>query len=291
MIIDVHTHLWPQEMTPKYLERYFTQRGAEKADLTLRAEGLLQSMEDSRVEVSIVSALCFGPAYAPEDVEKMNTYVKAQIDEEPRRLIGFCTVNPFAREAVSTLRRLIEEDGFKGLKLHGNMQEFYPDNPELYPVYETMADYGLPILFHSGGIGLPPVKDDFGRPGRFDAVACDFPELPMILGHGGRIWYSETAMLLRKHQNVYADISTNIGRLEREAARPLLELSAKVKVWAGETRALLFGSDYPFYGQQETIEAAGSIKLIQDEDIVEEKDIQDMISRNAWAFCEKTKIL
>ena len=62
-------------------------------------------------------------------------------------------------------------------------------------------------------------------------------------------------MLLRKHPNVYADVSTNFGRDEGSFGRPLLDLLAQVKGWAGSIDRILFGSDYPLYDQVTTLRA------------------------------------
>lgn len=291
MIIDIHTHLWPPEQTPEYLQTYFKGRKRDGALDVLTAAGLIDSMNRTGINKSIVSALCFEPDTPAEVIGKMNDYVRRQCQEYTPQLIPFCTINPLAQDAVTTLRRLLEEDNFKGLKLHGNMQRFYPDDTRLYPIYEMMQAYGLPILFHSGGIGLPPVRDEYGYPLRFDAVACDFPALPIILGHAGRIWYNETAMMLRKHKNIYADISTNIGRMAEFAARPMADLLRTVKVWAGTTATLLFGSDYPFYDQKKTIDVVKNAPRHCAEKIVSDEDITAIMETNAQRFCEKTKII
>ena len=116
-----------------------------------------------------------------------------------------------------------------------------------------MQDYGLPVLFHSGSIGIIPYRDSFSNPSYIDEVACDFPQLTIIIGHSGKIWYEETAMLLRKHKNIYTDISTNIGRDSFSSEHPMAWLLYKIKSYAGCIDRVFFGSDYPFYMQGETI--------------------------------------
>lgn len=255
MIIDVHAHLWAPEHTPAALRDYFSGRGVNGDGAgILTAEGLLRSMEEAGIDHAVVSALAFSAAWDNAAIAPVNQYVMEQVKRSAGKLTGFCTVAAFGGEAsAAALRECVEEKGFRGLKLHCNMQQFYPNDERLYPLYAVMEEYGLPVLFHSGGIGVRPYKDRFGHPSYVDDVACDFPGLPIILGHAGRIWYDDTAMLLRKHPNVYADISTNFGRGPEEPAKPLQSLFEKVKCWAGTTEHLLFGSDYPFYGQQRTL--------------------------------------
>lgn len=290
MRIDVHTHLWPVEKTPDYLLSYFNQQTNTESITRLSADGLMQSMDESGIQKSIVSALCFSPAYSNDDLDCFNQYVKQQVGLYPNRLSGFCTINPMEKDAIKYLCKLIEVDGFKGLKLHCNMQQFYPDDSRLYPIYQKMQDYHLPILFHSGGIGLPPIRDHYGQPSRFDSVACDFPHLTIILGHAGRIWYDETAMMLRKHKHVLADISTNIGREKISASAPMALLLDKIKTWAGSTNALLFGSDYPFYSQKATVNILESIPAENKTVYTTAKDIEFILAVNAQRFCDEFKI-
>ena len=55
-----------------------------------------------------------------------------------------------AREA----RRLIEEHGVKGFKFHPTVQGFYPHDRMAWPIYEVVAEYGMPAIFHSGHSGI-----------------------------------------------------------------------------------------------------------------------------------------
>lgn len=72
---------------------------------------------------------------------------------------------------------------FRGLKLHPNIQCFYADDQRLYPLYQWLEEHHYPALFHTGGIGLNGIRDCYGAPERIDTIACDFPDLPIIMGH------------------------------------------------------------------------------------------------------------
>jgi len=290
MRIDIHTHLWPEERTTDALKSYFAARGMDPAQ-TLSAEGLLASMDsDAGVGLSVVSALAMAAGETNESLAAVNEYVAAEIARSEGRLVGFCTVDPFAGKAsADALERYIDSFGFKGLKLHQNIQTFYPDDERLYPVYEVLQRRRLPVLFHTGGIGIRPLMDKYSALAPIDDVACLFPGMPIILGHAGRGMYDEVALLMRKHENVYADISANFAKLDGFEYVALQEMIARVKIWTGGVSKLLFGSDYPFYGQQQTIELLE--RADEGETLVSGVDIPTIASGNAASFVEKYGLL
>ena len=124
-----------------------------------------------------------------------------------------------------------------------------------------------------------------------ETVACDFPERPIIMGHAGRISYETTAMLLRKHPQVYADISTNFGRMPGVEWKQLERLLETVKIWCGNTDKLLLGSDYPFYSQEDTVVIVRELqRRLEQGGILEKEDIEGVLDRNGERFCLKYKI-
>ncbi len=292
MILDTHTHLWPVNETPSALLQYFEKRKIrEKIAKIMSADGLLAYMEKCDVEQSIVSAIALQSGLSNEDLQPFNMYVKQETDRSKGKLRGFFTVDPLGgQESIGLIKRCIEEMGFQGLKLHPCIQQFYPNDNRVYGIYEVMQRYGLPILFHSGGIGVVPFRDCFGQPRYLDDVACDFPDLSILMGHGGRIWYDETAMLLRKHRNVFADISTNFGRSEEHRSGPMEWLLYKIKVWAGTFERVLFGSDYPFYFQDETLDVlkgAGESLNNRYHHFFTQDDMADITYNNPKMFCKR----
>ena len=75
-------------------------------------------------------------------------------------LIPFASIDPNkGTRAVEEAKRLIRDYDVKGFKFHPNVQAFYPNDRSIYPLYEIVAEAGLPALFHTGhsgiGSGLP----------------------------------------------------------------------------------------------------------------------------------------
>jgi predicted TIM-barrel fold metal-dependent hydrolase len=291
-MIDVHTHLWPASKTSGELITYFEKRKmADRLSHYFSSDGLLELMDKNNISKSIVAAIPLHAGMDNDDLAPFNEHVRKETQKASDRLVGFCTVDPLGgRESVRILRKYIEEGAFRGLKLHPCIQEFFPNDERVYPLYETMQAYGMPVLMHTGGLGIPPFRDLYGRPSLLDDVACRHPELPVLMGHAGRIWYDETAMLLRKHSSMYADISTNLGRDVDRISGPLEWLLTRVKVWVGSFDRILFGSDYPFYFQDETLDALkGAQRALEQRDrgFITDGDITAITDINPNQFFER----
>ena len=166
------------------------------------------------------------------------------------------------------------------------------DDNRLYPLYAELEERRCPVLFHSGDIGVLPMKDRHTRATLFDTIACDFPDLPIVLGHAGRTDWATVSGLLRKHKNVYAEISSVIGRDTRTQTRPLLRLLENVKEWAGTIDRVLFGSDSPLYSQKVTQDNLDRLRseISQFDTVVTGDDLDGLRDRNSGVFADKYQL-
>ncbi|WTX00808.1 amidohydrolase family protein (plasmid) [Streptomycetaceae bacterium NBC_01309] len=159
-------------------------------------------------------------------------------------LIPFCSVDPRAgRAAVAKLRQLVS-DGARGLKLHPSLQAFEPNDTAFYPLYETAAELGVPVVFHTGqtgiGAGLPGgrgIKLRYSDPMLIDDVAADFPTLTIVMAHPSVPWQDAAISSATHKANVYIDLS---------GWSPKYFPAQLVRAMNGPLRhKVLFGSDFP----------------------------------------------
>jgi predicted TIM-barrel fold metal-dependent hydrolase len=152
----------------------------------------------------------------------------------------------------------LKREGFRGFKLHPDYQDFFVDDPCMYPFYELAAAESMFILFHAGvDRGLPhPVHS---TPKRLAAIHKAVPELCMIVAHlGGEDAYEETAVHLLGH-DLYMDTSFVLRKMpETYRKRFLLE---------HPTDRLLFASDSPWTDQGEELEFLLQLPFLTDNDI------------------------
>jgi hypothetical protein len=103
--------------------------------------------------------------------------------------------------------------GLRMIKIHPPHQLLFPNDylngvKELEIIYRAAEANGIPVMFHTGTSVFPGARNKYGDPIHLDDVAIDFPKLKIILAHGGRpIWMDTAFFLLRRHPNIYLDIS------------------------------------------------------------------------------------
>ena len=162
----------------------------------------------------------------------------------PDVIVPFASVDPARPDAVERARRLIDEHGVKGFKFHPNLQAFFPDDRNAYPLYEVIAEAGLPALFHSGhsgiGTGLPGgggFRLKYSNPMCLDDVAADFPDLQIVLAHPSFPWQDEAISVCLHKANVWIDLSG----WSPKYFPPQLVQYANTQL----REKVMFGSDFP----------------------------------------------
>jgi len=237
MIIDVHTHAFPDHLAARAMAQLQAGTDEVKAVLDGTTGALLRSMDGAGVDASVVASI----ATRPEQFEPILRWSAAI---RSSRLVPFPSVHPAAPEGVEQVRRLAAE-GFRGIKLHPYYQQFTVDEPRLEPVYQALAECGLVLLLHCGfDISFP--RDRVADPVRLRRVVERFPNLRLVAAHLGawRDWDEVERHLVG--QPVYFDISTSFEFMDRAQAERILRRHPADR--------LLFGSDSPWMDQQRTIE-------------------------------------
>lgn len=212
-----------------------------------------------------VERACLISYVAPEVMgytEDANDSVAKYAREDRKRLIPFGSVHPRrSKDPRRDVERLASKLEIGGLKIHPPHQLFAPNAyvdrgySKLRTIYKTAERLRLPVMIHTGTSIFPGARSKYGDPIALDDVAQDFPGLTLIMAHGGRPLWCETAFfLLRRHANVYMDISSIPPRRLLEWFPRIERIEDKV----------LFGSDWPgpgIPGMGEEIAAIRSLPL------------------------------
>ncbi|MDE3136871.1 MAG: amidohydrolase, partial [Acidobacteriota bacterium] len=184
---------------------------------------------------------------------EVNDWVAKYCQADPSRLIPFGSVHPrFIDDAGKEVDRLAKL-GIRGLKLHPSHQVVAPNAylngmKQLSAMYERAQAHRMPVMIHTGTSIFPGARNLYAQPMLADDVAVDYPDLPIILAHGGRpLWMNEAFFLVRRHENVVIDVSSI-------PPQSLLQYFPRLEEIADKA---LFGSDWPGPGVPDV---AGNIR-------------------------------
>lgn len=288
MIIDVHTH------TPLYRNAVpkdkIVMNDVWRPDRAVQATVSWQDYMDNMQEVD--RAIVFGIAWNPDGSGSgltsdyrseaaggnLNDDTAAFVRAYPDKLIGFMGIHPYDPKMLDEIERCRSDLGLRGVKLGANYQNYDPLDDRALKIYRRAEELGLPIMFHTGTspVQMAPIR--YSHPLVMDQIAMRYPNLKMILAHMGHPWQVDTCVVIRKHPNLYADISALFYR-----PFSCYEAFRKATEW-NILHKLLFGTDYPITHPRENIEALRAINhIVEGTNFprVPEEAIEAIIHRNS----------
>jgi len=278
MIVDVHTHTPTHRgpVPPHEEEWNALGRPDGSVRVTCSWDEYEAAFSEAGVDVSLVFNIArLDPAVDPKS---FNDSTAQFVSEAPKKRIGFMSVHPHDPNVLDEMDRCIGELGLKGIKLGPNYQNFDPLGPEAERVLDEAERRGLPIVFHQGTSPIRSAPLRYAHPLTIDEVAIRHPELRIVMAHMGHPWQADTIAVIRKHPNVYADVSALYYR--------------PWSYWSGMRLAtewnvlhkLLLGSDWPVIKPAETIAGLRRVNAViagTSMPPVPEQAIDDIIHRDA----------
>jgi predicted TIM-barrel fold metal-dependent hydrolase len=242
----VHIHIQPwRDVKPGVLE---TMRRGKEADW----DRLIQVMDDPRALLEVMDQAGVWRVglvnYPSPDIigftDATNTFAARYAEADPVRLLPYGGVHArFTKDPIGDVDRLVEL-GIRLVKIHPPHQGFpanaYSDGlTALAQIYRRCEERGLPVMIHTGTSIFPGARSKYGNPLELDDVAIDFPDLQIVMAHGGRpLYMAEAFFVLRRHRQVWLDVSGIPPARLLEYFPRLAELGDRV----------LWGTDWPSPG-------------------------------------------
>jgi predicted TIM-barrel fold metal-dependent hydrolase len=187
-----------------------------------------------------------------------NDWAIAYCKASPSRLLPCVGVNPrFQKDVKGEAERLVAA-GARMFKVHGPHMLLAPNDylgphPALADLYRVASKAGVPVMFHTGTSIFRGARIKYGDPVQLDDVGTDFPDLTVVLAHGGRPLWTEAAwFLLRRFPRFHLDLS-GIPPARIPEWFPRLEEIAD--------RAL-FGTDWPSPGVPSVAENLAAVRAL-----------------------------
>ena len=246
MIIDLHTHIFPEKIAKKTIE-YLSEKGGIPPFSDGSYSGLISEMEKADVDIAVNLPVVTAPRQF-ESVNRFAMELNAMAQTNGRRIISFGGIHP-ACEDIEGKMKLIAESGFIGVKVHPDYQETYIDDEGYVRILEAAKKYGLVVVTHAGvdgGYRGCPVRCTPERARRLiERVGYD----RLVLAHMGANEMAEQVIDILCGLDVYFDTAYVLRNMSRETFLKMLEKHGEDKI--------LFASDSPW----SSIE--GDVKIIK----------------------------
>lgn len=204
----------------------------------------------------------------------------------PGRLIGFTSISPDRYQPERKVERAIKEFGMRGVKIYPH-SGFYANDPRLTRTYEACSRMGIPVVVHTGPKAVRWQWMKYDQPIYVDDVATNFPDLRLVMCHGGYPWVEEFLAVAYTNPNIWVDL-TFMEQIEETFLVPgLVEHTVRRLVKLIGAKRLLWGSEGPYmnlplYGDHDPgYYKISQQKLVQRFDFLSEEDKSDILGNNA----------
>ena len=180
------------------------------------------------------------------------------VEQNPRRFRPVANVNPHLHHPIAAEVERQLDLGGAALKLHPVHGGFHCDDRSLYPAYQVLQERRVPLVVHCGTSSFPGSVNGNADPQILLPVIRDFPGLDIVLAHGGRTqWFDTAASLALSHETVWIELSgLPPQRLPHYYSR--FDLDELARRW-------IFGTDWP--GVPGTAQNAIAVADLLDRDV------------------------
>lgn len=245
-IFDVHVHIFPDAIA----ERAVTAIGSFYENFNMECDGRLETALRVMDEAGITRCAAHSVATTAHQVDSINAFILRAWRQYPDRLLPFAAMHPGLPDARATAERVIAA-GFRGVKLHPEIQGFCIDAPE---VLDMIAPFEgkLPLLVHAGDYRM-----DNSSPARLKHVLREFPRLTLICAHlgGWTVWRQAAREL--PGENLYVDSSSSLFALSPAEAVAIMRDYGIDRV--------LYGTDFPMWSPVNELRRFAALPLTDDE--------------------------
>lgn len=245
MITDCHIHIQPHELLKKpalQLIKDAAPHFDQIEEFSKSPKAFLNYLDSSGIDravlINYVAPDVMGLTY------DVNQFIADYVKANPRRLISCGGLHPRQSHSIEADIEHFLRLKIQMIKIHPPHQLLFPNDylngvKELEIVYRAAETHGIPVMFHTGTSIFPGARNRYGDPLFLDDVAVDFPKMKIIMAHGGRpLWMKTAFFLLRRHSNVFLDISGIPPKALLKYFPRLAEIAHKT----------LFGTDWPSPG-------------------------------------------
>ena len=257
MLIDFHTHAFPERIAPAAMKRLSYQGGG----LTPQTDGTLASLKEEMARDGVDISVVLSIATNPKQQHNVNEFA-ISLNADPA-FVAFGSVHPDAPDALEELER-IHAAGLKGVKLHPEYQGFFADDPKMKTIYRKISELGLVSLFHAG-VDCAYAPPYHSMPDHL-LGALKMLDTPVVAAHWGGVNCGVEVLEKLCGKELFLDLSYGYDTVPKPIAQAIVEKHG--------TDRLLFASDMPWH------RPGWEMRLIESLDLSSD-DKENIYHRNA----------
>ncbi len=230
MIIDFHTHAFPETVSSKAMKKLSFDSGG----LVPQSDGTIISLKEQMKKDDIDISVVLSIATNPKQQTNVNNFAKEINDE--KSIFAFGSVHPDAEDVLEELER-IKAMGLKGVKFHPEYQKFYVNDEKMKPIYKKISELGLITVFHAGfDYGFAPpyhcMPDNL-------LEALSWFDSPVIAAHWGGVSCGLEVIEKLCGKDIWFDLSFGYGNMPKAIAQEIIDKHTPDR--------LIFASDMPWH--------------------------------------------
>lgn len=231
-------------------------------------EQLIKEMDELHIAKAVVPAR--NAFHIP------NAEMEQLLREYPGRFLTFAQVSPLdGKQALEEIQRYVVEGQCTGVVVepgYGSNEKMAVHDERMYPVYDLCQKHNIPMMLGYGGMLHPSLK--LFQPVDIDTVALDFPDLRVLLAHGGWPYIQEMMWIALVRKNIYL-----MPDLYMYQTPGMLDYAAGANTVVKEK--IIWGSAYPIVSQKESLEKYCNSGI-------QEEFLDHVLYKNALRFLNMT---
>ena len=235
-VFDIHVHIYPEKVALKASQSI----GLFYEGIYMHGNGTLEDCLSMMDAAGVERFAAHSVALTTHNVDRINSFIMSAYEKYPDRIVPFAAIHPDMEDLPGAVEKMVQQ-GFRGVKIHPDMQKFALDEARARPMMEAIAGK-LPILIHCGDY-----RYDYDGPERLILLHDEVPDLKIIAAHfGGWGEWGRAAELLPGHEGIVVDTSSSLYKFPKEEAAAMIrKLGAK---------NVLYGTDYPMWNPRDEID-------------------------------------
>ncbi len=254
MIIDIHTHIFPEKIVSKAISQL-----ADKVNLTPSMDGtkagLLQSQEEAGIDISVVLPTVTAARQFPSIMDFARELNEEFAQHPTHGIFSLAGVHPDSPHIREDMKQ-IKAWGFPGIKIHPDYQDTMFNDIRYKRILDLASELDLFVVTHAGYDVYSP-----------DLIHCTVPMIlevlrevqprKLVLAHMGNNQHYDEVESDLLGADVYLDTSFSIARIPQEQMVRMIRKHGASKI--------IFGTDAPWSSQKEDVQILSKLGLTEEE--------------------------